>query len=271
MRWRFVLAALVIAVPAAAQTQSIVDFEGRPGVPLQMLRVEPAGAPRAAVLLFSGGGGSIRLGASTETPLPDRYARGNFLLRIRASLAERGLRVGALDVPPAMATRGMSAAFRRSADHARDIAAAVAILRGPEKLAVWLVGTSMGTVSAAAAAVTLGPGIDGVVLTSSITVPIQNGPNWIPEPGGIRAFALEKIVVPALVLAHEDDECWASPPDNAKALADRFKAAPRVAVRLLEGGKPPESGECDPLSGHGFWGIDRLASDAIADFVLGVR
>ncbi|MBI1246107.1 MAG: alpha/beta hydrolase [Alphaproteobacteria bacterium] len=271
MRWRFVLAALLLAAPAAAQTQSIVDFEGRPGVPLKMLRVEPDGPPRAAVLLFSGGNGSIRLASPTATPLAERYARGNFLLRIRASLAARGLRVGALDVPQEMAQRGMSAAFRRSAEHARDIAGAVALLRGPEKLPVWLVGTSMGTVSAAAAAVTLGRGIDGVVLTSSITVPIQNGPNWIPEPGGIRAFALDGVSVPVFVLAHEDDECWASPPGNAKALAERFKASPRVGLRILEGGKPPESGECDPLSGHGYWGIDTTASDAIADFVLGQR
>jgi pimeloyl-ACP methyl ester carboxylesterase len=268
---RFALGLFLTFLAAAsvrAQEQTIVDFEGRPGVALKMLRVEPAGAPRAAVLLLTGGGGGIRLAAPNATPLAERYARGNFLLRIRAMLAARGLRVGALDVPPAFAERGMPATFRRSAEHARDVAAAVERLRGSEKLPVWLVGTSMGTVSAAAAAVVLGGGIDGLVLTSSITAPIQNGPNWLPEPGGIRDFALDKVAVPVFVLAHEDDECWASPPDNAKALADRFKASPRVGLRVLEGGKPAESDECEPLAGHGFYGVEKAAADAIADFVL---
>lgn len=266
-----VLALVLLASSAAAQTQTIVDIEARPGVPIKMLRVEPDGPPRAAVLLFSGGGGSIRLAAPGDTPLSERFARGNFLLRIRETLAVRGLRVGALDVPPDMGERGMPATFRRSAEHARDVAAAVLALRGPERLPVWLVGTSMGTVSVAAAAVALGRGIDGVVLTSSITVPIRNGPNWLPEPGGIASFALDGIAVPAFVLAHAADACWASPPGNARALAARFKAAPRVGLRILDGGKPPESGECDPLSGHGFWGVEQVASDAIADFVLDGR
>jgi len=262
---------LLAALPAVAQEQSIVDFEGRPGVPLKMLLVEPPQAPRAAVLLLTGGGGGIRLGGTGSTPLAERYARGNFLLRIRAMLALRGLRVGALDVPPAMAERGMPTTFRRSAEHAQDVAAAVARLRGPEKLPVWLVGTSMGTVSVAATAVALGRDIDGIVLTSSITTPIKNGPNWLPEPGGIRDFAIDKVAAPVFVLAHEDDECWASPPGNAKSLAARFKASQRVGVRILEGGKPPESGECDPLSGHGFWGAEKDAADEIADFVLAGR
>lgn len=263
--------ALLAPLPASAQEQSIVDFEGRPGVPLKMLHVEPPQAPRAAVLLLTGGGGGIRLGSTGSTPLAERYARGNFLLRIRAALALRGLRVGALDAPPAMAERGMPASFRRSAEHAQDVAAAVARLRGPEKLPVWLVGTSMGTVSVAAAAVALGRDIDGIVLTSSITTPIKNGPNWLPEPGGIRDFAIDRIEVPAFVLAHADDRCWASPPGNAASLAQRFKASPRVAARTLNGGKPPESDECDPLSGHGFWGAEAAAADAIADFVLARR
>jgi pimeloyl-ACP methyl ester carboxylesterase len=146
-----------------------------------------------------------------------------------------------------------------------DIAAAVAALRGPEKLPVWLVGTSMGTVSAAAAAVSLGAGIDGLVLTSSITRPIRNGPNWLPEPGGIRDFALAQVGVPVFMLGHAGDGCWSTPPGDIPDLVRRFTGSRRAASRIVDGGLPAESEPCEALSAHGYFGIERHAVDAIVD------
>lgn len=267
------LLAVVLALWAAtahAQTQRIAEIPGgRPGEAVRLLLVEPATPPRAAVLLFNGGPGNIRIWGESATPLAERYARGNFLLRTRAMFAAHGLRVGAIDVPYSMRDRGMTAVFRRSPEHAQDIAAAVAALRGPEKLPVWLVGTSMGTVSAASAAIALGEGVDGLVLTSSITRPIRNGPNWIPEPGGIRDFALARVTVPVFVLGHADDECFATPPSDVADLARRFSRSPRVASKLIEDGLPPETDDCEALSAHGYFGAERAAVDAIAAFVAG--
>jgi pimeloyl-ACP methyl ester carboxylesterase len=274
MALRALLAALFVlwAAAAHAQDQRIAEIPGtRPGVSVRLLLVEPATRPHAAVLLFNGGPGNIRLWASSATPLAERYARGNFLLRSRTLFSARGLRVGAIDVPHEMREQGMTAVFRRSPDHVADMAAAVAALRGPEKLPVWLVGTSMGTVSAAAGAVSLDAGIDGLVLTSSITRPIRNGPNWLPEPGGIRDFALASVGVPVFVLGHAADGCWSTPPRDIPDLVRRFVGSRRVASRIVEGGLPPESEPCDALSAHGFYGIEREAVDAIADFIAAGR
>ncbi len=262
------LAAALAAFPAFAAEQRIEELSARPGTSFLTLRVEPDGPPRAAVLLFNGGPGAIRLWQASETPLDQRFARGNFLVRSRALFAARGLRVAAIDVPTDRRPAGLPATFRRSAEHAADVAAAVAALRGPENLPVWLVGTSMGTVSAASAAVRLGGGIDGLVLTSSITRPISGGMNWLPEPTGIRAFDLDKIAVPVLVLGHVDDECYVTPPGDIPNLARRFAKAPRVAARTIEGGKDPESDDYEALAAHGFFGVEKEAVDAIADFVL---
>ncbi|MBL8831363.1 MAG: hypothetical protein JNL71_03150 [Rhodospirillales bacterium] len=271
MAARAILAVVLLAlaaVPAHAQTQRIAEIPGgRPGEAVRLLMVEPSARPHAAVLLFNGGPGNIRIWGESATPLAERYARGNFLLRARAMVAAHGLRVGAIDVPYAMRERGMTAVYRRSPEHAQDIAAAVASLRGAENLPVWLVGTSMGTVSAAAAAIALGAGIDGLVLTSSITRPIRNGPNWIPEPGGIRDFALAQVGVPVFVLGHADDGCFATPARDVADLAARFARSPRVASKLVAGGLPAESEPCDSLSAHGYFGVERDAVDAIAAFV----
>ncbi len=271
MRARLVAALLTVtfaALPAAAQQQRLVELSARPGTSFQMLLVEPETPPQAAVLLFNGGPGAIRLWLPSDTPLEKRYARGNFLVRSRALFAARGLRTAAIDVPSDNRTAGMSAMFRRSPEHARDVAAAVAALRGPEKLPVWLVGTSMGTVSAAAAAVRLGEGIDGLVLTSSITRAINGGINWLPERDGIGAFGLDRIRVPAFVLGHEDDECWVTPPADMQMLVRRLAGATRIASKAIAGGLPPVSDDCEALAAHGFYGVEKEAVDAIADFIL---
>ena len=260
------------AAGAHAQTQRIAEIPGtRPGEAVRLLLVEPETPPHAALLLFNGGPGNIRLWTESATPPAERYARGNFLLRARATFAAHGLRVGAIDVPHAMRERGMTAVFRRSPEHAQDVAAAVAALRGPENLPVWLVGTSMGTVSAASAAIALGSGIDGLVLTSSITRPIRNGPNWLPEQGGIRDFALARVAVPVFVLGHAADACWSTPPGDIPDLVRRFTGSRRAASRIVDGGLPAESEPCEALSAHGYFGIERQAVDAIVAFLSAGR
>jgi hypothetical protein len=68
--------------------------------------------------------------------------------------------------------------------------------------------------------------------------------------------------VPLLMVHHRDDACRATPYREAAALAARF---PLVSVK---GGKPPESGPCDPLAAHGYFGREAATVDAIAAWML---
>jgi hypothetical protein len=79
----------------------------------------------------------------------------------------------------------------------------------------------------------------------------------------LAAFDWSKIKLPLLLVHHVDDGCTWTPYRDAARLAKRF---PLVSV---EGGKPAESGPCDPLAQHGFYGREPETVDAIAAWMLG--
>ena len=78
---------------------------------------------------------------------------------------------------------------------------------------------------------------------------------------------LDRIRVPALVVAHEDDECWATPPGGAEWIAESLVNASRVEVKMFSGGDPPRSKPCQARSAHGFLGIEQKVVAAIAAFI----
>ncbi len=83
----------------------------------------------------------------------------------------------------------------------------------------------------------------------------------------VTDLPLDRIRVPTLVVAHEDDECWATPPDGAERIAKGLVNAPKVAVKMFSGGDEPRSTPCTALSAHGFLGIEQDVVAAIAAFI----
>jgi alpha-beta hydrolase superfamily lysophospholipase len=256
---RALLAALVVAIAATsahAADDEIRTISSRPGVTQAFLLVRPPAAPVASVVLFAGGRG--RVGLERGRPGP----RGtNFLVRNRARFAERGLLVALLDVPSDRAAEAL-VGFRTSAEHADDVRAMIAALRAEAPVAVWLIGTSMGSVSAANAAARLtAGGPDGVVLTSSVMGQSR-------EMGeSLQQVALDTIRVPTLVVHHRDDACRASRYADTSWLLRRLSAAPKRERLTFTGGHPPESDPCEPLAPHGYFGIDGRVVDAIVEWI----
>ncbi|PKU23739.1 alpha/beta hydrolase [Telmatospirillum siberiense] len=223
--------------------------------------------PKAAVLLFAGAAGYLGLDSADGRP---RLANGNnFLVRSRHLFAQAGLIVATLDAP-SDEEGGMDAAFRLSPEHAEDVAAVVAYLKKQAPVPVWLVGTSQGTLSATRTGARLGHEVDGVVLTSSISRPGgRQSYHGAVAPQGVLTLGLEDLSVPVLVVAHGQDACAVTPPDDAPRLLERLEHSPRKALRILQGGDPPRSGPCDALSAHGYLGIEPEAVQVITDFILG--
>ena len=155
---------------------------------------------------------------------------------------------------------GMMCGFRCSAEHVTDIDAVIVHLRGISGLPVWLVGTSRGTESATHAAICGRVGIGGLVLTSSVAVTDANGMSLMEMPLG-------EITVPTQVLAHRDDACPVTPPRGAREIADRLTGAPKVDLAYFSGGAEPESGPCNPLCPHGFFGIEGAVIDRAVTFM----
>ena len=94
------------------------------------------------------------------------WGAGNFLVRSREKFAGNGLMVAVIDAPSDHGD-SMDATFRISEAHADDVTAVTAYLKTEMNVPVWLVGTSMGTFSAANGAI--GAQYRRLVLTSTIT------------------------------------------------------------------------------------------------------
>lgn len=235
-----------------------VRLPTRTGVTEPFMFAAPA-SPKAVVILFPGGEGAVDIVGEGQSATVKRW--GNFLIRTRAKFVAAGIATVALDVPSDHSD-GIDEAFRKGADHAADVNAVIAWVRQKTKAPIWLVGTSMGTISAASVAIRLGNGIDGVVLTSTVTAGGRNSPGL-----GVSTLDVDKIAVPALVMDHNNEACKASPSSNADIIAKRMTKSPRAAVKMISGGDPPRSGPCEPFSPHGYFGVEDAAVGSIAAFI----
>lgn len=247
---RIALAAATLVAGAAARADDgLVRIDTRPGVRVAYWMMERPNAAATLVLLPGGEGGiGLKDGVPRST---------NFLVRERERFAAAGFNVAIVAKPTDRAD--LDLAFRAGPRHVEDLRHVVEALRARYGKPVWLVGTSRGTVSAAAAAIALGDAVAGVVLTSSITAP--------GEPQAVENLPLAKIRVPVLVVHHRRDACRATPPSEAARIVEGLTHAPVKKLLLVDGGSGARGGYCQPLHWHGFIGMEQQAVDAIADFI----
>jgi hypothetical protein len=259
---RVIFPILLLVAPLMAQAPRAIQREvlrvpTRPGVVQPcLLLVEAPAAPKAVALMFPGGLGSVKLDRrAIEVVLGPR---GNFLIRSAERFLSPDLAVAILDCPSDRPS-GMEDDFRLGAAHAADVKGLLGALgaRFPGAK-LFLVGTSRGTVSAAYVAQGLGPAVDGVVLTSSVTRSTKSQP-------GLSLFRFEILKTPLLLVHHAEDWCPQCPYGDAVAAAKASKA-PLITV---QGGIEPESGPCEPLANHGYFGREARVASAIRAWILG--
>lgn len=251
---RFLLAAL-LAGAAPLHAQELVTLPTRPGVTLSFFIANMGKVqPRAAALLLIGGGGNIRLRMEGGQI---RFGQQNFLPRSRREFIAEGILPVILDNPTdQQAGDGMTDDFRAGARHTEDLRAVLAeVKRRHPGLPVFLVGTSRSTLSAAYQARALGEALSGAVLSSSMF--------RTREQPVLAVFDFASIRIPFLFVHHRADACHATPYYDAERLGRKY---PLVSV---SGGKPPETGPCDPLSAHGYFGMEARTVAAIAAWMLG--
>lgn len=224
------VAAVSIAAGLAAHADEQLVLPTRPGVtePVEFIA---ATAPRASVVLLIGGNGVLAV------------TRQNFLYRVRGAFVAGGLNVVVVDAPSDHRS-GLDPTFRASAEHAQDIAAAIAFVKAKAALPVWLVGTSNGSISAANGAVRLGPAqLAGIVLTSSV---------W---SGGMSLVPYNQIAVPVFVVHNRDDGCPSAPFAGAELAMTQLAKAPAKEFLPVSGGTS-KSRPCEALAPHGYYGIE---------------
>jgi Serine aminopeptidase, S33 len=251
-------ASILLFGGAPATAQEIVTLSTRPGVMQSFFIASLPQNPQAIALMFPGASGVIRL---REDKGQIKFGPNNFLVRSRGEFVKGGVITVIVDAPSDRQNGGMSDEFRLGADHLADISAVVADIgkRFPG-LPIFLVGTSRGTISAAALGARFGPGLSGMVLTSTMFRAAGVRSN---EPGpGLSRFDFATIKVPVLFVHHVSDQCGSTPYGDAARLADKY---PLISVF---GGHAPESGPCDPFSAHGYFGKESEAVEQIVNWML---
>ncbi len=255
----FLLALLLFAAaPDCQAAQDLVTVPTRSGVTDSYLVIQNKSAtPKIVVIAFVGGFGAIGLAArSNELPLKFGPTT-NFLIRVRNDLVDADFAEVVVDAPSDKLPQGMSDGFRLGPDHLKDIRAVLADVkkRFPDAK-VFLMGTSRGTISAAALGAKLGDAVQGTILTTTVT-------NRDKQGSGLSTFNFASIGIPVLLVHHRDDGCPMSPYYNAERLSKSF---PLISV---SGGDPPQSGPCDPQSPHGYFGKDAPVAQAMKSWMLG--
>jgi len=206
----------------------------------------------ATVVLLAGGDGQVKFAA-------DGRPRGNnFLIRTWQQFAAQKLNVavlGTVDAAP------LSYEFRISDDHTSDLATVATTVRGLSAVPVWLVGTSRGTISAAATAIRYDGKklIDGIVLSSAVV--------GYKRPEAVSRQRIDKIHIPVLVYMHANDGCVHCQLSDAKAIGSKFKNAPAYGFRAVSGGTEPSGDPCGNQHYHGFIGMEDKAVTDIVNWI----
>lgn len=245
-----VLAAALAPLAGHAQVE-VRELVTRPGVTLRFVYAK-AENPVASAVLFQGGGGNIGI-------FPNGTVRNeNFLSGGAQRFVRNGISVAIPDVP---SDRRSLDAFRDSAEHAQDNAALLEFLRQQARVPVWAIGTSNGSLSAAAAATHLrDKGPDGLVLTSSVT----RAP--LASLHLVTLAPLHEVKVPVLLVHHKQDGCKFTPWEAMPELVAAFRSAKKADLMPIEGGS---AGGGNPCHGgyHQFLGIEAAVTDDIAAWI----
>jgi hypothetical protein len=259
VRGTVILVTALSMLTGLAGAQEIVTLPTRVNVTQSYFLTSLPKQLQAGAILFPGSGGLIQLRSEGGQP---KFAGGNFLVRSRAEFVRRGVVAAILDAPSDQQHGwGMSDEFRLGEDHAFDISAVIVDIRKRlPNLPLFLIGTSRGTISAAALASRLKPPIAGTVLTATM---FRSAGQRSKEPGpGLSKFDFASISVPLLFAHHVSDQCSVTPYGDAARFSDKF---PLITVW---GGLPPESGPCEARSQHGFLGKEADTVEQIVNWML---
>jgi poly(3-hydroxybutyrate) depolymerase len=255
---RIALFLLAAATTLCSAAEAVITIPTRDGVTLSYLLVQdPSAVPKIVVVTFIGGTGAIGLARRAENGSVKFGPAANFLIRIRERLVDADIADAIVDSPSDQLPQGMQDRFRLGPDHLADIRALLSDLKKRFPGArIYLVGTSRGTISAAALAAKLGDSVQGIILSSTVT-------NHDKMGEALSTFDFGTIKVPVLFVHHRDDGCFTSPYRNVERIS---KGAALVSV---SGGDPPQSGPCDPMSPHGYFGRDAPVALAMKNWMLG--
>jgi hypothetical protein len=184
---------------------------------------------------------------------------GNFLIRARRFLVDDSVASLIVDC---QSESGDSCAsyYQASKQRQEDVDKLIAEVkkRTPSITEVWLIGTSMGTISSSFMPVHNPAGYAGAIHTASITDPYARG-----SYRELAGFDYKKSSVPQFFVHHSNDPCALTTYPLAKSIAEKYNA-PLVTVN---GGADFQGAACAAFTAHGFRGKEKEVMNAISDII----
>jgi hypothetical protein len=184
---------------------------------------------------------------------------GNFLIRSRGFLVDENIASLIVDCQSESGDY-CSSSYQASKQRQMDVDKLIAEVRArnPSITEIWLVGTSMGTVSSSFMPVHNPTGYAGAIHTASITEPYAR--NSYRELGG---FDYKKATTPQFFVHHAADPCYLTTYTGAKSITDKYKL-PLVTVT---GGSNFQGNPCNAFTEHGFRGKEKEVMTAIGEII----
>ncbi|MEN9538932.1 MAG: hypothetical protein RLZZ126_1167 [Pseudomonadota bacterium] len=238
----------LIAVDLSGQRKQVGVYSVKTGV----------GLPTRLAVLLPGSPSVVRPVVENGV-MTDSRLTGNFLIRARRLLADDQIALLVVDCHSDSGDHCASP-YQASKQREEDVGKLIAEARkrAPSIQEVWLVGTSMGTISSSFMPLHNPGAYAGAIHTATITEPYVR--NSYRELGG---FDYGKSGIPQFFVHHADDPCDVTPYAGAKSIAGKF-GLPLVTV---SGGSGFQGEACKALTAHGFRGKERDVMHAIGAII----
>ncbi len=180
---------------------------------------------------------------------------GNFLIRARRFVVDETVASLVVDCHSDSGDY-CSSGYQSAKQRQQDVDKLIAEVkrRAPSINQVWLVGTSMGTISSSFMPVHNPAGYAGAIHTAAITEPYTR--NSYRELGG---FDYKKSGVPQFFVHHSSDPCNLTTYSGAKSITEKYG----IPLITVTGGSNFQGPACDALTEHGFRGKEKEVMTAI--------
>jgi len=184
---------------------------------------------------------------------------GNFLIRARRFLVDESVASLIVDCQSESGDYCVSY-YQASKQRQEDVDKLIAEVkkRVPSISEVWLVGTSMGTISSSFMPIHNPTAYAGAIHTSAITDPYAKGS--YRELGG---FDYKKSQIPQFFIHHSSDPCALTTYPSAKSIAEKH-GIPLVTV---SGGTGFQGPACEAFTEHGFRGKEKEVMNAVTEII----
>ena len=236
-----------IFIDTRDSSRSVETIDTRPGVQQSFLHIQPTNQLAKTLLFFPGGNGYGQFQIRENSI----QTSGNFLVRT-LGLWNGKYRLVVIDTPSDNAY-GMSDSFRNSVKHREDILKVIDVLSNRGTTEFYLIGTSRGTISAAAIASSGDPRIRGLILTSTHT-------------SRLDLAGMSQLKIPVLFVSHRDDSCRFTTSSQSHELQQKIGAYNRADYAEITGGTNGID-VCGPFSHHGFLGAEKDAIAVMIDWI----